>query len=336
MQKRTITIKDIAEKAGMSCSLVSFVLNGKSVQYKVNPDTTKKVLAAAKALNYKPNLAAQSLRSGKTKTIGVILSDISNPFFAEIARSIEDIASKRGYTVVFGSSDENPDKLKNLISSLSARGIDGFIIVPSENSEKTIKSLAKEKAPIVLLDRKINSLKLSSVVLNNFEASKKATELLIKRGFKDIELFSYNLKISNILERDSGYETQMKASKLDKYIKINKISYDKLSTEFEDVVLGALKSKKGKKAFLFATNSICLNALKILHKHGYKVPQDVSILSFDYSDIFDFYSEGLAYLEQPISGFGEAAANLLFDNLNGGSPSIKTISLDATLHIKNI
>ncbi|MBQ9462216.1 MAG: LacI family DNA-binding transcriptional regulator [Bacteroidales bacterium] len=138
---KPVTIKDIAREAGVSTALVSFVmtnyLGGKMV-YKVNDETSRRVLEVADRLNYKPNTSARALRSGRTNTIGVVVSDIANPFFAEIARYLEDQAYQYNYNVIFGSSDENPDKLRRVAQVLLDKGVDGLIIVPCAGSEDTI------------------------------------------------------------------------------------------------------------------------------------------------------------------------------------------------------
>ncbi|MDE7077515.1 MAG: LacI family transcriptional regulator, partial [Alistipes sp.] len=164
MATRKVTIKDIANEAGVSIALVSFVMNNRAcgqTNYRVNKETSQRILEIADKLNYQPNNAARTLRSGKTNTIGVIVSDISNKFFADIARCIEDRAYKHKYTVLFGSTDENPQKLENLIEVFRNKGIDGLIVVPCEGSEEIIRNVARQNIPLVLLDRGVEGAELS-------------------------------------------------------------------------------------------------------------------------------------------------------------------------------
>ena len=118
---KKVSLKDIAAKAGVSTALVSFVLNGKGQEHRIGEETARHILQIAKEMNYRPNLAARGLRSGTTGTLGVVVSDISNPFFAQIARDIEDAADKLGRTVFFGSSDESAEKMKTLIEGLKGK-----------------------------------------------------------------------------------------------------------------------------------------------------------------------------------------------------------------------
>ena len=151
MTKR-VSLKDIAKKAGVSTATVSYVLSKKE-NSGISAEVSEKIKKIAEELDYRPNQIAKSLQSGKTLTIGLILADISNPFFAHIARIIEDEAKKHDYTVIFGSSDENASKSRDLIQFLTNRQVDGFIIAPAEDSEKDIKLLKKQNIPFVLIDR---------------------------------------------------------------------------------------------------------------------------------------------------------------------------------------
>ena len=141
MNKPKVTIKDLAKALGVSTTLVSFAMSDSPKKYRVSDEMIAKIRAKAKEMDYQPNNAARSLRSGKSNTIGVILSDISNRFFADIARCIEDQASQNGYTVLFGSTDEKPERLANLIKVFQNKGVEGLIIVPCEGAEALISEL---------------------------------------------------------------------------------------------------------------------------------------------------------------------------------------------------
>ena len=162
MEKK-IALKDVAQHIGVSAALVSYVLNGKEKEARVGADMANKIRKAAIELNYQPNLIAKSLKMGKTKTIGLIVADISNPFFSSIARIIEDEAKKHGYVVIFGSSDESADKQLDLIDVFSTRLVDAFIIAPTAGTEKQIKSIINRGVPVVLMDRFFPELNVDCV-----------------------------------------------------------------------------------------------------------------------------------------------------------------------------
>src|SRR6476646_8291689 len=151
MKKKT-SLKDIAQQVGVSTALVSYVLNNQK-ENRISKEVAQKIRDTAKKLNYQTNQIARSLKTNKTHTIGLVVADISNPFFSCLARIIEDEAEKNNYTVLFGSSDENAQKAGKLINVLCNRQVDGLIIAPAENDAVHIKALLEDDIPVVLIDR---------------------------------------------------------------------------------------------------------------------------------------------------------------------------------------
>ena len=189
---KSSTIKDIAEALGVSKTLVSFVLNGKSAEKRISDKMTKKVLAVAKDLNYKPNYLAKGLRTGKSLTIALIIADISNPFFAKFARYLEIEASKYNYKVIFANSDEKKEKFAAELDFLKNGQVDGFILTPPIGAEKELKALKKEKIPFVVLDRYFENVKTHTVVIDNFQAGYEATQRLIENDRERIAILNTN------------------------------------------------------------------------------------------------------------------------------------------------
>src|SRR5918993_1439029 len=166
---KKVSLKDIAQKLGVSITLVSYVLNNKK-EGRIGKEITEKIRATAKKMNYRPNLVAKSLKSSKTNTIGLIVADIANPFSANLARIIEDEAEKHGYIVIFGSSDEKLERSEKLIEVFLDRQVDGFIMAPVANSQKQIEALAKRDIPLVLIDRYFPEVKVSNITIDNYKA----------------------------------------------------------------------------------------------------------------------------------------------------------------------
>lgn len=321
MRARKITIKDIANEAGVSTSLVSFVMSNKAAgkeTYRVNKETAERILKVATKLNYQPNNAARTLRSGKTNTIGVIVTDISNKFFADIARCIEDRAYKHKYNVLFGSTDENPQKLENLIEVFRNKGVDGLIIVPCEGSEEAIIKAAHQNMPIVLLDREVSGEDFNSVVLNNRRAGIEITNALIKHGYSKIEMISYTMNLSNIKEREEGYRACMIESGLEKNIAIHHLRHNKFD-KIKEIIIDA--KKRGVDAFVFATNTLAIDGLTEIFKNGWQVPRDFAMTCFDSNEAFDIYKTAVAYVRQPIEQFGTEALDLLIKSIEQNSSS---------------
>ena len=169
MAKRA-SLKDIARIVDVSIPLVSYVLSNKWKENRVSESTARRILEVAKELNYHPNLNARSLKTNKTRTIGVILADISNSFFSNLARVIEDEAYSQDYTVIFGSSDENIEKLEKVLDYMLTRQVDGFIIAAPEGSKKIIEKLQEMKIPLVLIDRYFSEIETNFVIIDNFHA----------------------------------------------------------------------------------------------------------------------------------------------------------------------
>lgn len=315
MRQRRVTIKDIATEAGVSIALVSFVMNNKvdgKDTYRVNKETAQRILEVADRLNYQPNNAARTLRSGKTNTIGVIVSDISNKFFADIARCIEDRAYKHKYTVLFGSTDENPQKLENLIAVFRNKGIDGLILVPCDGADEAIRLVAQQDIPIVLLDREVPDTELNCVILNNHRAGVQATEALLERGCRRVEMISYSMHLSNIRDREEGYHASMEKAGLASGCQIHRVRHDKIS-RISEIIRDA--KERGIEGLVFATNTLAIAGLKEISRNGWRLPQDFAVTTFDSNEAFDINNTDIAYIRQPIEQFGTEALDLLIKSI---------------------
>jgi len=332
MEKRT-SLKDIARRVGVSVALVSYVLNGKEKEMRVGAEVVRKVRQVALELNYEPNQIARSLRIGSTKTIGLVVADISNPFFGHLARIIEDEAIKLGYTVIFGSSDEDEHKSGMVLNTLLNRQVDGYIIVPSEGTVKQIGSLIRRKRPVVLLDRYFPELSCSHIVLNNFQATFDATSYLINKGLKRIALVAYRTALIHMRERIRGYVEAMDNSGLPYSDLLVEIKFEHSRTETENSLKAVLTKKKNIEAIVFANNGLSLAGLYYMQKHCIKIPGDMAFIGFDGGEAFDLYSTPLSYVKQPLEEMGKEAVKILIDIIKGPN-KITQIMLDSELIIR--
>lgn len=306
MEKKT-SIKDIAAHLGVSTALVSYVLNGKEKEARVGAAMVAKIRRTAKKLNYQPNLIARSLKSGRTNTIGLIVADISNPFFSNIARIIEDEAKKQQYVVIFGSSDESADKQQDLINVFLNRQVDGFIIAPAMATERQILSLQKKSVPVVLIDRYFNGMEVDSVHIDNSDAANKAVQHLVNNGCSRIAMVAYHSSLQHMQERMSGYKAALKKNNIRfKREWLVQVSYNSLA---EDVAKGVGRLIEPLKidAVLFATNSLAVAGLKIINEAGIIIPDQLAIVSFDESEVFDFFYSPVTYVSQSVLDIGKEA-----------------------------
>lgn len=314
---KKISLKDIAEAAGVSTALVSFVLNGKEKEYRVGEETTQRILKIANEMNYQPNLAAKSLRSGKTKTIGLVVSDISNPFFSQLARVLEDEAAKRGYTVLFGSSDEDTEKMNRVVGSLINKGVDGLMIVPCENSEKFITSLVNNNIPIVLFDRYFPDINVSYVALNNFNAAYVSTKYLLDTGYNAPCMVAYDINLIHMKERIRGYKKAMENAGKKSLINVAFLKQDTPRKSADRILPKMIDA--GVDAFLFGTNMISLACLYTIKDMGNEVISKIGLAGFDGNPVFDFFQVPISYIQQPIDILVQKALGILIDSISNGN-----------------
>lgn len=314
---KKISLKDIAEAAGVSTALVSFVLNGKEKEYRVGEETAQRILKIANEMNYQPNLAAKSLRSGKTKTIGLVVSDISNPFFSQLARVLEDEAAKRGYTVLFGSSDEDAEKMNRVVNSLINKGVDGLMIVPCENSEKYISSLVNNNIPIVLFDRYFPDINVSYVALNNFNAAYVSTKYLLDAGYNAPCMVAYDINLIHMKERIRGYKKAMENAGKKSMINVAFLKQD-TPRKSSDRILPKMVDA-GVDAFLFGTNMISLACLYTIKAFGKETISKIGLAGFDGNPVFDFFQVPISYIQQPIDVLVQKALEILIYSISNGN-----------------
>ena len=331
---KKVLLKDIANYVGVSTALVSYVINNKEKEARVSEEMTKKIRKAAIKLNYQPNLIAKSLKSGRTNTIGLIVADISNPFFSNIARIIEDEARKLGYVVIFGSSDESAEKSQGLIDVFLNRQVDAFIIAPAEHTENQIKRL-KSNIPVVLIDRYFPSIETDCVRIDSFQAAYEAVEHLIKNGRKKIAMMAYDIDLQHIIERKNGYKEALKRNGIKfKPAWLMEASFENIAKDVEREMKGLLSPQLKVDALFFATNTLAVTGLKIINQLGIKVPDDLAIVSFDESDVFDFFYSPLTYVSQSLAEIGKGAVKLAIERIYNSEKKCTTIVVQPKLILR--
>ncbi|MEO6313915.1 MAG: substrate-binding domain-containing protein [Chitinophagaceae bacterium] len=330
MNKR-VCLKDIAAAVGVSTALVSYVLNNKK-EGRINKNVAEKIKATAQAMSYRTNQIAKSLKTNRTYTIGLILADISNPFSAALARFIEDEAAKFNYTVIFGSSDENPEKYKKILDALVNRQADGLILSPPEHAEQQILQLQQQQIPFVLIDRYFPGIETSYVALDNYEASFKATQHLIDCGHRRIGMINYASSLFHLAERTRGYLAALKKNEID-FIPANlqEVKMLALQEETENAVSQLLQAGLPVSAILFGSNVIAMHAVKYINQQQYRVPEDVALTCFDETDAFDLFYAPLTCIRQPVKQMGELAVQMLLRKIEDTSTSTQQVSLEGTL-----
>jgi len=335
--KKTL-LKDIAGQLNVSKTLVSLVLNNRGEENGISAVTQKKVKDLAKKLNYRPNQMARSLRLGTSKTIGLIVADISNVFYAAIARNIEDEAAKHGYNVMFMSSLEDPMKEKKMIRLLLDRGMDGLIISTSFKAKEDIHQLREGNVPFVLIDRYLPGVKTNCVLVDNYQGAFEMTEHLISLGLNRIALLKISPShISTMIGRTEGYKGALRKNGIpvsNKLIRV--IPHDSIFESMRSVIK-ELVFERNIQSLFFLNNNLAKAGLEVLNKFNLRVPQDISIGSFDDIDLFRFSYPTITSIKQPLEEIGRLAFQVLVKEIKSKDKFIEKqqVVLPVKLIVRN-
>jgi len=313
---KRVSIKDIADAVGLSTAAVSIVLSGKNKNRRVSKKMTEKILATAKEMNYQPNLLAQSLQSGKSKTIGLLVADICNPFFALVATNIQSELQKQGYAVIIINTEENAQRMDEAILLLRARQVDGLIVVPTAYGEQSIQNLVKSKIPLVLFDRYFPQFETSNVLANGYKAVYEATIQEIQKGKKNIKFFTYKTPLNSIRSREQGYITAMREAKLDDYIDIRSVSYYNINEEIEKEITSIEDIENQQMCIICSSNNVSVATLKGIKERKVNIGKDIDVICFDKSEVYNFIDGHFTYIEQPIYDMSVKVVSSLMEKIN--------------------
>lgn len=336
---KKISISDIAKELNVSKTLVSLVLNDKAKENRISAEVEQKVRDTAKKMNYRPNPFAQSLRSGESKTIGLIVSDISSNFFSTISKVVEKEASRYNYHVMIGSTGENTKKQEEIIKLFNDRYLDGLIITPTFGSENQILQLKKDRVPFVLIDRDFSKIKANSIVVDNYSASFNAVDHLIKTGFRNIGVLSTLSMMYSLKLRVEGYKDALRQNGLRlKNKNIREIDFSNQREGVNREINDLLSGPRPIDALYFANCDLANIGLEIIYNLGIKVPDDLAIISFDDPQSYKYSFSRITAISQPLEEIGIKAVQLLLQQIkNEDMPAndYEQIILKTTLNIRD-
>lgn len=319
MIKKKLSIVDIANKLNISKTTVSFILNGRAREKRISEELVDRVLKFVKEVGYKPNSLAKSLRTGKSHIIGLMVENIADPFFANIARYIEDGAYKNGYRIIYCSTDNDANKTRDLISMFRDRHVDGYIIAPPVGVEEDIAELIKDDLPVVLFDRYLPGIDCSYVVSDNLNSTYTATEYLVEQGYKKIAFITLQSHQTQMQARMNGYIKALEQNNLDPYIK--EIAFNQDDKHILAPIADFLKNNRNLDAIIFGTNRIGTCGLKVIHGMGIRIPDDVAVISFDDHDVFELYTPSITAIAQPVEDIAANTINILLSKLDSSTPN---------------
>lgn len=316
---KRVSLKDIAKMAGVSPSTVSLVLNGKARKMRISDSLAKTVKALAKKAGYQPNQVAVSLRTGKSKILGLVVESISGNFFGSLAKVIEEAAQEHDYRIVYCSTENDSAKGHELIQMLSHRQVDGYLVTPTSGMEKDVKMLLESNQPLVLIDSYFPDIPASHVTVDNAGGVTTGMQHLIDKGYKNIGFITVDLPLVQMIQRANGYEETLKSNKLKfKPGFVLKLPYNGERDESVSKIADFIQKNKTLDAIFVATNYlgiVALESLKILNK---QIPADIAMICFDDHDIFRLYPPGLSVIQQPIREIGRTAVKLLVEQMGAG------------------
>ena len=316
------TILDVAKLAGVSKSTVSRVITGNGV---VKSETRNNVLDAIKELNYTPSYFAQGIKTGKTKTLAMLIPDYSNLYYGEMFRGIEKVALENGYMVLICNTDKSSTRERLYAEELLKREVDGIIYNTYKRSKGNIEYFTNlsKIMPVIFMDYiQEKDIEVPYVLSEGYESSKKAAKYLINKGKKRIGYIRVPPYISVVQHRYKGYKQGLIESGIEPDGDIvyqcpdNEVGKTHLEVGFEGA--NALMNKPNPPdAIMTSTDIMAVGAIKYLNGAGYKIPRDVSVIGFDNIALATIVEPNLTTISQPTRKIGEEAAKILLAKING-------------------
>lgn len=330
MAKRA-SIRDIADAMQVSISTISAVLNGKAAERRISEPLKEKILKYAKQVNYQPNMLARGLRTGRSNIICMLVEDISDPFFAAIAREMERQVATIGYKIFYSSTENDVEIAKSLIQTFRDRQVDAYIIAPPPGLEKTIEALESEQFPVVIFDRALPKLPTNTILVDNFAGSLNATKQLQESGKKHIALVTLDSTQSQMADRLKGYQEGLKITKQKPIVL--KLNYNRGVDDITPQLKTFFTKNTNIDAILFTTNYLTASGLKALKNLSKTIPEDVAVIGYDDNTNFSLYTPTISAVSQPTTEIAAAIKTMLHKLLNAKGKAIKkeTILIPTTL-----
>jgi DNA-binding LacI/PurR family transcriptional regulator len=305
------TVQDVSRLAGVSTATVSRVLADSAA---VSDETRQRVSAAIRTLNYQLNRNARNLRKSTTSKIGVLISDIQNPFFGSVVRGIEKVTSEEDFAIILGNSDEDPEREKKLVCMLLEEGVAGIVFVPTNVEPGSYDDLFNSGTPFIVIDRKIQKADVDTVLVDGCSGAESAIEQLINLGHKRIGFVGGLKHLSVMQDRENGY-----LGTLGKHGLPIVAEYLHYGNNRQDGGYQAMKEllalEMPPTAVLIANNLMTLGGLKAIHESGVKIPQQISLIGFDDMDWAPSLQPPLSVVAQPAYEMGEKAATVLLERI---------------------
>jgi len=299
----------------LSASTISFVLNNKAAEKRISESVKDRVLKYVKEVGYQPNVLAQSLRTGKSGILGMLVEDISDSFFSSIARTTELLAAKSGFKILFSSTENDTDKTKSLLKLMRERHVEGYIIAPPPGIEADLHELQREQIPVVLFDRYFPEIPTHNIEIDNVQGAAIAINHFIENQYRNIGFITLDSNQTQMAGRLLGYTHALKSQDLP--VCVLKAPYNLNEDMIIKTVAEFLTAHPHMDAILFATNYLTVGGLKAIQQMGLDIPIDIAIIGFDDNPHFSMLSPSITAVVQPVQQMAEVSVNKLLDMLGG-------------------
>ncbi|MBV8255233.1 MAG: substrate-binding domain-containing protein [Chitinophaga sp.] len=314
---KRLTLKDVARMAGVAPSTVSFVLNGKAKQMRIRDEVAQKIMGVVNQSGYEPHRVAVNLRTGQSKTLGLIVESISGSFFASLARTIEIEAERLGYNVVYCSTENNAEKGGELIRMLGRQMVDGYLITPAPGMENDIRRLVQMHKPVVLMDSYFPGIKAPYVLIDNFHGVQLGMDHLFEKGYRKIGYVSVDISLIQLSERQRSYVQALRKMEIPfRKKRMVELNYHDSREQNLAHLEAFIRENRDLDAIFFATNYLGILGLEALGRLKLSMPKHMAVICFDDHDIFRLYPPGITCIEQPIEGIASKAITLLMKQLD--------------------
>lgn len=325
-----VTMRDVAQKAGVSIKTVSRVINE---QGEIAEETRARILAVIQELGYRPNMVARSLVTQRTNTIGIVISDITNPYFSTVVRGAQDMARYRDYHVVLCNTYESQEEELRTLRSLAGQGVDGMIMFPGFYTGNNLEIFAEQFRPLVLINHRFEHRNVSLVLTKNYEGAQMAVEYLIQQGHRKIGLLAGRELSTKRGQRVRGYYDTLAAHGLpvlDTYILGGPST---LESGYENAL--QLFSQAPDITAIFAYNDlVALGVIKACREVGRRIPDDCALIGFDDTVFASLVTPALTTIRLDKYGTGREAMARLFDMMEAPDATFDPIELDVELVVR--
>ena len=325
-----MSINEIAKHLKVSKSTVSLVINGKAEQGRISQALAKRILDYVEDIGYKPNALAQSLATGKSRIIGLIVENIGDSFFGPIALYIEENLRQHGYHVFYSSTFGERDNANEILNMMLEKKVDGIILSPTLGQEVYIQKILKKKIPLVIFDRRVIGVETNYVGTDNYTASKKAVQHLFDNGFQKIGFITIDSQQPQMLDRLKGYTDVVAVNSSQTFTLV--LPYQNQPAENDRIIQDFLITNSDLDALYFSTNYLCVKTLKILPSISY--PNKLGMVAFDDHDLFELITPHITCVRQPLEELAKEVVKTIISQLKSESTKLIDTIIPSKLIIR--